>query len=142
MSSSSSVKTKPCSYGCGTTIYWNTEQSKYYELNTRKQHFCPNRQQNAPSKPKQSTTSTTSTWKPKEKEERPPMSNSIMLMQGTKDVRQKYEYLSDLIIKAKGRVHGSQSHMVGGDLLIVVYYEVPEGYRDNVKESFKQFLES
>ena len=142
-----SLKTKLCSFGCNTVLYWNLEQNKYYELNTRKIHICPNRK-NAPAattttKPKESsyTYNNNKTWT-KTKEEKVPMSNSIEIIQGEpREIRMKYEYLSDLINTAKGRTHGSQSHIVGGKLAVIVYYEVPEGWRGNLQESMKQFKE-
>ena len=48
MSSSTSnnnqnINPKPCVYGCGIQIYWNTSVNEYWEVFTKKKHICPNR---------------------------------------------------------------------------------------------------
>ena len=45
MSSSavSNTNSKYCAYGCNTKIYWNTLNSEYSEVLTKKKHCCPNR---------------------------------------------------------------------------------------------------
>jgi hypothetical protein len=37
------ISPKPCNYNCGTRIYWNTSESAYLEVFTKKRHSCPNR---------------------------------------------------------------------------------------------------
>jgi len=144
MSSQPPIKVKSCNQGCNTQIYWDVLNNQYNELNTKKKHICPNWNKSKSSsstyKPKSQSQST---WTPKPKEEKVPMSNSLEVLEGKNPIwiRQQYEYLSDLINIAKGRVHGSQSNIVDKVLSVIVYYEVPEGYRGNVQESFKQFLQ-
>jgi hypothetical protein len=65
------------------------------------------------------------------------MSNSFELLIGSiSDIQKKYEILSDIVTKMGGRIHGSQSHIVSPDntLQLIVYYEVPEGKREEVKQ--------
>ena len=38
----SNINSKYCVYGCNTKIYWNTLNSDYSEVLTKKKHFCPN----------------------------------------------------------------------------------------------------
>ncbi len=62
------------------------------------------------------------------------MSNSFELLLGPIDsVQKKYEILSDIVTKHNGKVHGSQSHINGNIVSLVVYYEVPEGKREELK---------
>ncbi|HSF49165.1 MAG TPA: hypothetical protein VLA74_00250 [Nitrososphaeraceae archaeon] len=68
------------------------------------------------------------------------MSNSFELLTGSiTDIQKKYEILSDIVTEMGGRVHGSQSHIVtpNNALQLIVYYEVPEGMRDEVKNKFE-----
>ena len=42
-----------------------------------------------------------------------------------------------MTIEANGKVHGSQSHIIANNnMQLIVYYEVPEGKRDEVKRKF------
>ena len=71
------------------------------------------------------------------------MSNSLELWQGPiEDIQKKYEILSDIVSEANGKVHGSQSHIISGsnNISLVVYYEVPEGKREEVKQRFKNSI--
>jgi hypothetical protein len=43
MSSSTNINPKSCSYGCNTSIYWNTSENAYWEVFSKKKHVCPNR---------------------------------------------------------------------------------------------------
>ena len=43
----SNINSKYCVYGCNTKIYWNTLNSEYSEVLTKKKHFCPNRSINS-----------------------------------------------------------------------------------------------
>jgi hypothetical protein len=48
--------------------------------------------------------------------------------------------LSDIVTKYDGKVHGSQSHISNNNALtIVVYFEVPEGKREEVKQKFGNY---
>ena len=75
------------------------------------------------------------------------MSNSFELLTGSIDVVQKkYEILSDIVSEYNGKVHGSQRDRdpKTGSIDLLVYYEVPVGNREVVKqrysnEEFKNF---
>ena len=45
--------------------------------------------------------------------------------------------LSDIVRDHNGKVHGSQSHIVANSMSLIVYYEIPEGKREEVKHRFK-----
>ena len=64
------------------------------------------------------------------------MSNSLELLTGPIDtIQKKYEVLSDIVSEHNGKVHGSQSHNVANNSMqLIVYYEVPLGQRDEVKQ--------
>jgi hypothetical protein len=135
---------KDCVYKCSTRIYWDTNQNAYFEVFTKKRHICPNRVNNKP--PITNTgASTTAATKPTYYNKnlfagpKPKMSNSFELLTGPIDVIQKkYEILSDLVTEYNGKVHGSQSDRDPKTSLIdlLVYYEVPLGMRDEVKQKF------
>lgn len=36
------MTTKPCKYGCGTQIYWNTKENAFFEAEKDIKHNCPN----------------------------------------------------------------------------------------------------
>jgi hypothetical protein len=57
------------------------------------------------------------------------------------DVQKKYEILSDIVSEANGKVHGSQSYIIAGNnsISLIVYYEVPEGQRDEIKHKFGEY---
>ena len=141
MSSNQNIIPKDCSYGCNTRIYWNTSENAYFEVFSKSKHNCPNR-----SKPVTQTTSTTnSATKPtyynkfaKQQVPKPKMSNSLELLSGPiAEIQKKYEILSDIVTEYNGKVHGSQSHIVANNSIsLVVYYEVPLGNRDEVKQKF------
>jgi len=68
---------------------------------------------------------------------KPKMSNSFELLTGPiNEIQRKYEILSDLVTEYNGKVHGSQSHISSNAISLVVYYEVPEGKREEVKQRF------
>ena len=50
--------------------------------------------------------------------------------------------LSDIVIvEHGGKIHGSQSHIIANnDIQLIIYYEVPQGHRDEVKQKFHNFL--
>ena len=37
------INPRPCVYGCGIQIYWNSSVNEYWEVFTKKKHVCPNR---------------------------------------------------------------------------------------------------
>jgi len=67
------------------------------------------------------------------------MDNTLEILQGSPlIITKQYEVLSDLIKEFKGKTHGSQSHgLPNNSLQIIVYYEVPEGMRDEIKKMFQ-----
>jgi hypothetical protein len=73
------------------------------------------------------------------------MSNSFELLQGPiADIQKKYEILSDIVMEYNGKVHGSQRDMdpKTGLLDLLVYYEVAEGKREEVKQKFNNFAKN
>jgi len=67
------------------------------------------------------------------------MSNSFELFTGpVSDIQKKYDILSDIVTEYNSKVHGSQSHIItaNNSLSLIVYYEVPEGKREEVKQKF------
>ena len=134
---------KPCSYNCNTQIYWNTSVNEYWEVFTKKKHVCPNRTNN-----NTTTTNTTNrpfySKKPWSNTPKPKMSNSIELLTGTiNEIQRKYEILSDIVItEYNGRVHGSQRDRdpKTGLIDLLVYYDVPQGQREEVKQKLSNLL--
>jgi hypothetical protein len=138
---------KPCVYNCGVQIYWNTATSEYLEVFTKKKHICPNRVNKAQSTTTAAATSTKPTYyskKPWSTQPKPKMSNSFELLTGPiKTIQKKYEILSDIVTEHNGKVHGSQSHVVVSNLLsLIVYYEVPECQRNEIKQKFNSFVKT
>jgi hypothetical protein len=133
---------KDCSYGCNTRIYWSVADNAYLEVFTKQKHICKNRSDQQ----QKSTIHTSNVYSQKPnyynkfaKQPKPNMSNSLELLQGSiADVQKKYEILSDIVSEANGKVHGSQSHILAGNdsIPLIVYYEVPEGQRDEIKQKF------
>jgi len=140
------INPKPCNYNCGTRIYWNTSENTYFEVFTKKKHNCPNKTNNGKSTTNNIAAVTNN--KPnhynkfaKQQQPKPKMSNSLELLTGPIDsIQKKYEILSDTVIEANGKVHGSQSHIIAtNSISLVVYYEVPLGKREEVKKKFSDF---
>ena len=68
------------------------------------------------------------------------MDNSLEILHGTStdEIRNQYEVLADLIKEYNGKTHGSQSHILANDSIrLIVYYEVPEGMREEIKKSLR-----
>ena len=160
----SNINSKYCVYGCNTKIYWNTLNSEYSEVATKKKHFCPNRSINSNKSVDAAAINNNTSSKPTyyknnhpnyygnknnynykkswlNSNNKQPMDNSVEILQGSADtVTKQYEMLTDLIKEFKGKTHGSQSHSLqNNSLQIVVYYEVPEGTRDEIKVMFKAY---
>jgi hypothetical protein len=145
---------KPCVYNCGIQIYWNTLDNAYFEVFTKKRHLCPNRVNKLPSVRNNTsatvgattTSNTKPTYyskKPWNTQPKPKMSNSFELLTGPIDtIQKKYEILSDLVIvEHGGKVNGSQTHNVtNNSMQLIVYYEVPLGQRDEVKQKFDNMI--
>ena len=141
---------KSCNYNCATRIYWDTSESAYLEVFTKKRHSCPNRSNNSKSNNvvTQTTTNSATTAKPTyyyynnkfAKQPKPKMSNSLEVLTGPiAEIQKKYEILSDIVTEYNGKVHGSQSHITQNNYMsLIVYYEVPaEGNkREEVKQKF------
>jgi hypothetical protein len=133
------INPKPCNYNCGTRIYWDTSESAYLEVFTKKRHSCPNRSK--------SVTQTTTATKPNyynkfAKQPKPKVSNSFELLTGPiTDIQKRYEILSDIVSEYNGKVHGSQRDRdpKTGLIDLMVYYEVQEGKREEIKRKFELF---
>ena len=162
-SSAANINPKDCVYGCNTRIYWNTLTSEYWEVLTKRKHICPNRSNNnnksitvptdnkTISKPTQYNNNYKTnynnnynykkSWTSKFNN-KPSMDNSLEILQGssTDTIRKQYEVLSDLIREYNGKTHGSQSHILANNSIqLIVYYEVPEGMREEIKRKFENF---
>ena len=157
-SNNQNINPRPCVYNYGIQIYWNSSVNEYWEVFTKKKHICPNRVNN---KPSQVTTNnntsatvgatTTSNTKPTyyskkpwNTQPKPKMSNSFELLTGPIDaIQKKYEILSDIITEYGGKTHGSQSHIVANNSMqLIVYYEVPIGQRELVKQKFSNYTKN
>ncbi|HZB17471.1 MAG TPA: hypothetical protein VE445_09925 [Nitrososphaeraceae archaeon] len=135
---------KSCNYNCGTRIYWDNSERAYLEVFTKKRHSCPNRSNS--NNVTQTTTQNTVMNKPTNyskksyyaTQPKPEMSNSFELLTGSiAEIQKKYEILSDIVTEANGKVHGSQFHIIANNnMSLIVYYEVPEGKREEVKSRF------
>jgi hypothetical protein len=158
-SNTTNYNLKDCAYGCNTRIYWNNSASAYLEEYTKRKHICPNRSNSnhkfpAPSNndamdgPKPSSYNNNyknnyskKHWTPKIINKQP-VDNSLEILQGTSPdaIRKQYEMLTDLIKEYSGKIHGSQSHILANNSIhLIVYYEVPEGLRDEIKKTFEIF---
>jgi hypothetical protein len=121
----------------------------YWEVFTKKKHICPNRSSQS-TRPNSTTTATTPTnrstyynkipWS--NTTPKPKMSNSFELLTGSiNDIQKKYEILSDIVSEYNGKVHGSQSHIVSANTIsLIVYFEVSEGQREEVKRKFENLV--
>jgi hypothetical protein len=151
MSSISNINPKPCNYGCNTRIYWDVNQNVYFEVFSQKRHICPNIPHNS-NKPIIPTTASTTTSNPKltyyskkpwNRQPKPKMSNSFEYLQGSiTEIQKKYEILSDIVTEYGGKVHGSQRDRDPkiGLIDLLVYYEVPDGKREEVKQKFSTLV--
>ena len=73
------------------------------------------------------------------------MSNSLELLQGPiAEIQKKYEILSDIVSEYNGKVHGPQRDRdpKTGLIDLLVYYEVPVGQRDELKQKFNNLVRS
>ena len=70
--------------------------------------------------------------------------NPLEILQGTSTdtITKQYEVLADLIKEYNGKTHGSQSHIDANNTIqLIVYYEVPEGMREEIKRTFENFTQ-
>ena len=71
------------------------------------------------------------------------MSNSFELLTGPIDtIQKKYEILSDIVsdIMVKSMVHKGIEYSKYWLIDLLVYYEVPEGHREEVKRRFNSLV--
>jgi hypothetical protein len=106
------INPKPCSYNCGTRIYWSVADNAYFEVFTKQKHICKNRSStnqkstnynsfinNKPNYYNNNVRKSSSYIKPK-------MSNSLELLSGPiSEIQKKYEILSDIVTEYNGKVH-------------------------------------
>ena len=137
--SQNNIYPKACNYGCNTQIYWNNSTNEYWEVFTQKKHICPNRVNKPQTTTTTSATTNKSTYYNKKPfaGPKPKMSNFFELLTGPiEDIQRKYEILSDIVTEYNGKVHGSQRGQdprTGQLIDLLVYYEVLEGKREEVK---------
>jgi hypothetical protein len=161
------INPKSCVYGCGIQIYWNDSVNEYWEVFTKKKDICPNRGNKSSGTTTKiitkdgGITPPSTAQKPhyfnpsarkrtpyvstfaNQQQSKPKMSNSLELLQGSiAEIQQKYEMLSDIVTEYGGKVHGSQRDRgpKTGLIDLLVYYEVPEGQRDEVKQKFDNLV--
>ncbi len=137
------INPKACGYGCGTRIFWDTSESAYLEVFTKKRHSCPNRSKSAVTQTTTATAAKPNYYNKFSKQPKPKMSNSFELLTGPiAEIQKKYEILSDIVSEYNGKVHGSQRDRdpKTGLIDLIVYYEIPEGKREEVKSKFNFFL--
>ena len=136
------INPKSCNYGCGTRIYCDTVSNSFLEVLTKQKHICKNMNTKPSGNLPQDNTNRPYYYNKITKQQpKPKMSNSLELLSGSIDsVQKKYEILSDIVTEYNGKVHGSQSHVNGNNISLVVYYEVPVGQRDEVKRNFDNFV--
>jgi hypothetical protein len=158
------INPRSCVYGCGIQIYWNTSVNEYWEVFTKKKHICPNRGNKfsgtTPTIGTDGITPPSTAQKPRyfnpyakkrtpyastfaNQQPKPKMSNSFEYLQGSiAEIQQKYEILSDIVTEYGGKVHGSQRDRdPKTDLIdLLVYYEVPFGKRDEVKNKLSNSI--
>ena len=74
------------------------------------------------------------------KQPKPKMSNSLEFLSGSiSGVQKKYEILSDIVSTVAGKCHGSQYHVNGNLISLIVYFEIPEGKREEVKQKYSNY---
>jgi hypothetical protein len=132
-------------------IYRDVNQNAYFEVFRQKHHICPNipNNNNKPIIPTTTSTTTSNTKpiyyskKPWNRQPKPKMSNSFEYLQGSiTEIQKKYEILSDIVTEYGGKVHGSQRDRDPkiGLIDLLVYYEVPDGKREEVKQKFSTLV--
>jgi hypothetical protein len=137
---------KPCNFGCGTRIYWDNSSKSYLEVFTKQKHICKNRSANNNVSKLSTQVNKPNYFNKYSKQPKPKMSNSLELISGPiESVQKKYEILSDIVTEYNGKVHGSQSHVIphnANAVSLIVYYEVPNGQRDEIKQKFNSFVKN
>lgn len=152
------INPKPSAYGCSIQIYWTTSANEYWNIFTKKKHICPNRRQKSATTTAAGITPPSTTSKPHyynlttvtkitlytsfagQQQPKPKLSNSFeLLTTGPKENIQKhYEMLSYIVTEHGIRVHDSQRDIDSktGLMDLLIYYEVPQGQREEVKQKF------
>ena len=151
------INPKPCAYGCSIQIYWTTSANEYWNIFTKKKHICPNRRQKSATTAAAGITLPSTTSKPHyynltvtkrtpytsfagQQQPKPKLSNSFeLLTTGPKEnIQKQYEMLSYIVTEHGRRVHGSQRDIDSktGLMDLLIYYEVPQGQREEVKQKF------
>ena len=72
------------------------------------------------------------------------MNNSLEILHGSSvdSIKKWYDVLADLIREYNGKTR-SQSHILtNNSIQLIVYYEVPEGMREEIKRKFENFIRS
>jgi hypothetical protein len=146
------INPRSCIYGCGIQIYWNTSVNEYWEAFTKKKYICPNRSTNnkyqssvtSPSNaPKHYYYNNTRKASFSASSPNPKMSNLFEYLEGSiAEIQKKYETLSDIVTEYNGKVHGSQTKRdpKTGHIDLLVYYELPQNEREEVKRKFENFV--
>ena len=155
------INPKPCAYGCSIQIYWTTSANEYWNIFTKKKHICPNRRQKSTTTTTAAAaagiTPPSTTSKPHyynltvtkrtpytsfagQQQPKPKLSNSFeLLTTGPKEnIQKQYEMLSYIVTEHGRRVHDSQRDIDSktGLMDLLIYYEVPQGQREEVKQKF------
>jgi hypothetical protein len=124
-------------------MYWDTVSNSFLKVFCKQKHICKNRSANKPtSVPNGTNTNRQFYYNKFSKQPKPKMSNSLELISGPfSEIQNKYEILSDIVTEYNGKVHGSQFHIItNNELRIIVYYEIPEGKREEVKQRFNTII--
>ena len=149
------INPKPCAYDCSIQIYWTTSANEYWNIFTKKKHICPNHRQKSTTTAGITLPSTTSkahyynltvtkrtpyTSFAGQQQPKPKLSNSFeLLTTGPKgNIQKQYEMLSYIVTEHGRRVHGSQRDIDSktGLMDLLIYYEVPQGQREEGKQKF------
>ena len=136
-------------------------QQMNWNIFTKKKHICPNHRQKSATTATATTaagiTLPSTTSKPHyynltvtkrtpytsfagQQQPKPKLSNSFeLLTTGPKEnIQKQYEMLSYIVTEHGRRVHGSQRDIDSktGLMDLLIYYEVPQGQREEVKQKF------
>src|SRR5688572_11286127 len=97
------ISPKSCNYNCGTRIYWNTSESAYLEVFTKKKHQCPNRTNGkcvTQSTPNAAVSKPNYHYNKFAKQLKPKMLNSFELLTGSvSEIQKKYEILNNSVFE-------------------------------------------
>jgi hypothetical protein len=149
----------PCIYDCNTRIYWDTSENAYLEVFTKKKHICPNRSNG---KPITNNNTAVPAAKPiiiinlqnNQNPKCPIPSNCLqdqlqIFKRNTRYcqilfLKQMVKFMAhkEIGIQANGKVHGSQRDRdpKTGLLDLLVYFEVPDGKREECKQRFNNII--